>query len=108
MSEQYMKARAPRVLIVVENEPVLRDRRVLQECFALTEAGYRVSVICPMADGEPRVDDLEGVSVYRYPPAPDASGTMGFLYEFAYSWVRTLLLSLKVPSPRRVRCHPGL
>jgi glycosyltransferase involved in cell wall biosynthesis len=96
MSEQYMKVRAPRVLIVVENVPVLRDRRVWQECLALTAAGYRVSVICPMADGEPRVDYLEGVAIYRYPPAPDASGTMGFLYEFAYSWVRTLLLSLKV------------
>jgi glycosyltransferase involved in cell wall biosynthesis len=84
------------VLIVVENVPVLRDRRVWQECRALVAAGYRVSVICPMAAGEPRVEYREEVAIYRYPPAPEASGTVGFLYEFAYSWVRTLLLSWKV------------
>jgi glycosyltransferase involved in cell wall biosynthesis len=96
MSEQAVEPRAPRILIVVENVPVLRDRRVWQECRALVAAGYRVAVISPMAAGEPRVEYLEGVALYRYPPPPEASGTLGFLYEFAYSWVRTLLLSLKV------------
>jgi glycosyltransferase involved in cell wall biosynthesis len=96
MSEQMTKRRPPRVLIIVENEPVLRDRRVWQECLSLTFAGYHVSVICPMADGDPPVEYLQGVAVYRYRPALGASGTMGFVYEFAYSWVRTLLLSVKV------------
>jgi glycosyltransferase involved in cell wall biosynthesis len=96
MSEHAIKPRAPRVLIIVENVPVLRDRRVWQECRALVAAGYRVSVICPMAAGDPRVEYREEVAIYRYPPAPEASGTIGFLYEFTYSWVRTLLLSWKV------------
>jgi glycosyltransferase involved in cell wall biosynthesis len=96
MGEQAVEPRAPRVLIVVENVPVLRDRRVWQECLALVAAGYRVSVISPMGAGEPRVEYLEGVALYRYPPAPEASGTIGFFYEFAYSWVQTLLLSVKV------------
>lgn len=96
MGEQAIEPRAPRVLIVVENVPVLRDRRVWQECLALVAAGYRVSVISPMGAGEPRVEYLEGVALYRYPPAPEASGTIGFFYEFAYSWVQTLLLSVKV------------
>jgi glycosyltransferase involved in cell wall biosynthesis len=96
MSKHVIKPRPPRVLIVVENVPVLRDRRVWQECRALVAAGYRVSVICPMAAGDPRVEYREGVAIYRYPPSPEASGTIGFLYEFAYSWVRTLLLSWKV------------
>ena len=96
MSEQAVEPRAPRVLILVENVPVLRDRRVWQECQALVTAGYRVSVISPMAAGEPRVEYLEEVALYRYPPPPEASGTIGFFYEFAYSWVRTLVLSLKV------------
>src|SRR6266566_1551223 len=96
MGEQMTKRRPPRVLIIVENEPVLRDRRVWQECLSLTFAGYHVSVICPMADGDPPVEYLQGVAVYRYRPALGASGTMGFVYEFAYSWVRTLLLSVKV------------
>ena len=96
MSEDAIKPRAPRVLIIVENVPVLRDRRVWQECRALVAAGYRVSVICPMAAGDPRVEYREEVAIYRYPPAPEASGTIGFLYEFTYSWLRTLLLSWKV------------
>jgi glycosyltransferase involved in cell wall biosynthesis len=96
MSEQVTKRRPPRVLIIVENVPVLRDRRVWQESLSLVAAGYRVSVICPKADGDPPVEYLQGVAIYRYPPAKGASGTMGYLNEFAYSWVRTLMLSLKV------------
>jgi glycosyltransferase involved in cell wall biosynthesis len=87
---------APRILIIVENVPVLRDRRVWRECLALVATGYQVSVICPAQAGEPRVEQRQGVAIYRYPPAPDATNTIGFLYEFAYSWGRTLLLSLKV------------
>jgi len=75
---------------------VPRDRRVWQECLALAKAGYRVSVICPMATGDPPIEYLEGIALYRYPAAPASSGTMSFLYEFAYSWARTLLLTLKV------------
>jgi glycosyltransferase involved in cell wall biosynthesis len=86
----------PRVLIIVENVPVLRDRRVWPECLALVANGYRVSVICPALADEPPVERRQGVAIYRYPPAPEAANTIGFLYEFAYSWVRTLLLSLKV------------
>lgn len=96
MSEQVTKRRPPRVLIIVENVPVLRDRRVWQESLSLVAAGYRVSVICPKADGDPPVEYLQGVAIYRYRPAKGASGIMGYLNEFAYSWVRTLMLSLKV------------
>lgn len=86
----------PRVLIIVENVPVLRDRRVWRECLALVANGYRVSVICPALAGEPSVEYRQGIAIYRYPPPPDASSPVGFLYEFAYSWVRTLALGLKV------------
>src|SRR5829696_9756593 len=59
-------------------------------------AGYHVSVICPRAASDPPIEHLDGVALYRYPPAPASSGTMSFFYEFAYSWVRALLLTLKV------------
>jgi glycosyltransferase involved in cell wall biosynthesis len=85
-----------RVLIIDENNQVPRDPRVWRESLALAAAGYHVSVICPMDAGDPPVEHLQGVALYRYPPAPASSGTIGFLYEFAYSWVRTLLLSLRV------------
>jgi glycosyltransferase involved in cell wall biosynthesis len=86
----------PRILIIVENVPVLRDRRVWRECLALVADGYHVSVICPALAGEPPVEYRQGIAIYRYPSPPDASSPVGFVYEFAYSWVRTLLLGLKV------------
>jgi glycosyltransferase involved in cell wall biosynthesis len=85
-----------RVLIIDETEQVSRDRRVWLECLALTEAGYRVSVICPMFDGDPPVEHIEGIAFYRYLPPPPATSAMAFIYEYAYSWVRTLLLTFKV------------
>ena len=45
----FMPAR--RILIVVENLPVPLDRRVWLEATTLVEAGYEVSVICPMGRG---------------------------------------------------------
>jgi glycosyltransferase involved in cell wall biosynthesis len=85
-----------RVLIIDENEQVPRDRRVWLECLTLAAAGYQVTVICPMFDGDPPVEHHDGVTFYRYPPPPPASDVRGFVYEYAYSWVRTLLLTFKV------------
>lgn len=87
---------APHVLIIVQNLPVPLDRRVWLECQALITRGYRVSVICPKGPGDPAFQHLDGVDIYKYAPAPEAEGLVGFAWEFAYSWVRTALLSLKV------------
>lgn len=85
-----------RVLIIVQNLSVPLDRRVWLECQVLTEQGYHVSVICPQGPGELRQETLEGVHIYRYPPAPQAEGPAGFALEFAYSWLRTARLSFTV------------
>src|SRR5687768_10737849 len=72
-----MAGRRPRVLILVENLSVPRDRRVWQESLALTRAGYEVVVVCPQgtdADREP-YELREGVEIHRYPAAP-ADGSM--------------------------------
>lgn len=84
------------VLIVVQNLPVPLDRRVWLECRALTDAGYEVSVICPKGPGDPARDVIEGVRIYKYRPAPPATNALGYAWEFAYSWVRTAVLSLAV------------
>lgn len=89
-------ARAPHVLIIVQNLPVPLDRRVWLECQALVARGYSVSVICPKGPGDPAFQRLEGVDIYKYRPAPEAKGLAGFAWEFAYSWVRTAWLSVKV------------
>lgn len=90
-----------RVLIIVQNLPVPLDRRVWLECQALRSQGYSVAVICPRGPDDAPFQQLEGVAIYRYKPAPEAKGIAGFLFEFAYSWIRTALLSL------RVRRHLG-
>ncbi|SDS49440.1 glycosyltransferase family 4 protein [Microlunatus soli] len=86
----------PHVLIIVQNLPVPLDRRVWLECQALINRGYRVSVICPKGPGDPSRQCIDGVNIYKYKPAPDAEGLLGFAREFSYSWVRTALLSLQV------------
>ena len=98
MTDQRVQPRrvGRRVLIIDENEQVPRDRRVWLECLALSAAGYQVTVICPMFEGDPPVEHLDGITLYRYPPSPPASDVIGFVYEYAYSWVRTLLLTFKV------------
>lgn len=85
---------SPHILIIVQNLPVPLDRRVWLECQALVTRGYRVSVICPKGPGDPAFQHLDGVDIYKYSPAPEAEGLLGFAWEFAYSWVRTAWLSL--------------
>lgn len=94
--ERRGRSRRRRVLIIVENCPVPRDRRVWKECMSLVEAGLEVSVIAPRADGEPRHEVREGVSLHRYRPAPERRARLGFLAEFANAWVRTAALSAYV------------
>ncbi|MDQ1486401.1 MAG: hypothetical protein QOJ62_2094 [Actinomycetota bacterium] len=88
--------RKPGVLIIVQNLPVPLDRRVWLEANALTASGYQVSVICPAGPGDPAYQELDGVHIYKYRPAPEASGTLGFVWEFAYSWCRAAALSVRV------------
>ena len=91
-----MGARRRRVLIIVQNLPVPLDRRVWLECKALRDAGIGVSVICPKGPGDPWRQEHEGVRLYKYPPPPPAKGFVGYVYEFAYCWLLTALLSVVV------------
>ena len=104
------KKTAPHVLIIVQNLPVPLDRRVWLECQALLARGYRVSVICPEGPGDPARQHIDGVDIYKYKPAPEAEGLFGFVWEFAYSWVRTAWLSLAAWRHRRFdiiqACNP--
>lgn len=89
-------SRRSRVLVIVQNLPVPLDRRVWLECQALRAQGYEVSVICPKGPGDPGYEEIDGVHIHKYAPAPEAKGLLGFAIEFAYSWVRTALLTLRV------------
>ncbi|MFN0092534.1 MAG: glycosyltransferase family 4 protein [Acidimicrobiales bacterium] len=100
----------PHVLIVVQNLPVPLDRRVWLECKALTAAGRRVSVICPAGDGEPAFERLDGVALHRYRPPRPARGSLGFAREFAYCWLASARLALRIAVRDRVHvlqaCNP--
>ena len=65
-----------RVLMLIENLPLLKDVRVFQEATALTEAGHQVSVIC-QNDGvisKPWQENIDGIHVFRYPAPLQGKG----------------------------------
>lgn len=93
-----MASSTKRVLIIVQNLPVPFDRRVWLEATSLTEAGYAVTVICPKLRGYNKgYEQLEGVDIFRYAlPIQAGTSKLGFVFEFAWAWAMTALLSLRV------------
>ena len=85
-----------RVLMLVENNSYPQDYRVRREARALTDAGYQVTVISPAQSGQRWRETIDGVHVYRYPALREASGFMGYLFEYGYSTVAMFILSLLV------------
>jgi glycosyltransferase involved in cell wall biosynthesis len=49
-----------------------------------------------MGPGDESRQLIGGVHIYKYRPAPEARGVVGFALEFAYCWLRTALFSLSV------------
>lgn len=85
----------PRALVVVQNLPVPFDRRVWLESRALHAAGYEVTVVCPKGDGDPAHEVVEGVTLHKYRPYAPGGGALGFVLEYAYSFLATLVLVLR-------------
>lgn len=91
-----MKASAgKRVLMLLENYPFPQDARVRAEAQALSEAGYRVAVIAPSGKGQRSNELVDGVRVYRYRSPVNANGYLGYLAEYGYSTLASLLLSVR-------------
>lgn len=86
------------VLILVENLSVPFDRRVWREARALTERGYRVSVICPRGTEFDRGsrEVIEGISIYRYSGFEATHGAAAYFLEYAIALVKMLALSIRV------------
>ncbi|MCW5947768.1 MAG: glycosyltransferase family 4 protein [Fimbriimonadales bacterium] len=86
------------ILILVENLPVPFDRRVWMESLALTEGGYKVSVISPCPPQELSEPDkvLEGIHVFRYPMPKPTKSKLSFIQEFWYCYRQTKRLASKV------------
>jgi glycosyltransferase involved in cell wall biosynthesis len=84
-----------RILIIVQNLPVPFDRRVWLECQALTSAGYRVAVVCPKGKDDPAYEVIDGVEIYKYRPYAPGGSKLGFVAEYAYSFLATAWHTLK-------------
>jgi len=81
------------ILIVVENLPVPLDRRVWLEATSLKQAGYEVSVICPMGRGwNTDYEVIDGVHIYRHSEPVEAhSGAVAYAREYLHAlwfWFR--------------------
>jgi glycosyltransferase involved in cell wall biosynthesis len=102
--------RQDRVLILVQNLPVPFDRRVWLECLSLTEAGFRVAVVCPKGAGDPSYARLNGVEMYKYRPYAPGGSRTSYVVEYLYSFFVTLVLSLKASKSGRFAvvqtCNP--
>jgi glycosyltransferase involved in cell wall biosynthesis len=85
-----------RVLMLLENNAFPQDRRVAAEASALTQAGYRVTVIAPALRGQPWREIEHGVAIYRYAAPMSVNGILGFVWEYSYSLVASFALSLLV------------
>jgi len=65
-SQPDMKESAGKILMFVENA-FPNDTRVRNECDALAEAGYAITVVALRKQGQPRSEFVNGVQVYRLP-----------------------------------------
>jgi glycosyltransferase involved in cell wall biosynthesis len=83
-----------RVLMLVENNAYPLDFRVRREAHTLRDAGYRVSVIAPRDGTQRWTEEVDGVSVYRFPAPPSGSGLVSYAFEFGYATLAILLLTL--------------
>ncbi|MDH3299482.1 MAG: glycosyltransferase family 4 protein [Acidimicrobiia bacterium] len=79
-----------RIVILLENLPVERDRRVWRQARALVRHGLAVTVVCPAseewASGSggrgSRRRTVDGVEIRSFVPARERSGVLGFVLEY--------------------------
>jgi glycosyltransferase involved in cell wall biosynthesis len=100
----------PRILIIVQNLPVPFDRRVWLESKALAASGYDVTVISPKGKNDPTRDVVDGITLLKYRPYAPGGGALGFVVEYAYSFLATATLVLRARRQGRFEvlqaCNP--
>lgn len=72
-----------KVLIIVENQSVPPDPRVLHEARSLHANGYQVTVLCPKRKGYRKGHEvLDGIHIYRHPTPGEGRTPAGYLWEY--------------------------
>jgi glycosyltransferase involved in cell wall biosynthesis len=92
----------PRVLLILENNPLAKDGRVRKQAGALAEAGVDVTIVCQHGPDGRRAPVLPGVSVHEYRPPPQPGGKLGFFWEYGYS------AAMAAAAIVRVLCQGGI
>lgn len=102
------------ILIIVENLPLPFDKRVWQEANALKEAGAMVSIICPQMRGFVKsYEQINGIDIYRHPLPHEASGGLGYLFEYSTALFWEFILTFRINLKNRIHiihgcCPPDL
>jgi glycosyltransferase involved in cell wall biosynthesis len=100
-SERLAPVSSAKVLIIVENLTLPLDRRVWQEATTLRDAGYQVSVICPVGGKHTaRYECLDGIHIYRHPLPLEASGALGYAVEYGSALFHEFRLAIRVWNER--------
>lgn len=103
-----MNLEGKHILIIVENLPLPFDRRVWQEANTLTEAGAKVSVICPQMKGYTKsFESLNGIDIYRHPLPVEGSGALGYLLEYSTALFWEFVLAWKIFFKKRFHVIQG-
>jgi glycosyltransferase involved in cell wall biosynthesis len=84
-----------RILIIVQNLSVPFDRRVWLECQALVSEGHEVAVVCPRDDGDPAYEVVDGIQLHKYRGYAPGGGKVGYVTEYAYSFLATAWLTMR-------------
>jgi glycosyltransferase involved in cell wall biosynthesis len=73
-----------KILIVVENQPVPLDTRVMKEAVSLHKAGYEVTVLSPSGKSAKAGHEIvAGVRIYRHPMPQERNSATGYLWEYS-------------------------
>jgi glycosyltransferase involved in cell wall biosynthesis len=98
------------VLIIVQNLPVPFDRRVWLECQALVADGFTVSVICPKGPDDPKYQEIDGVSIWKFRGYAPGGSAIAYLLEYVHSFLITAWLTLRVRRHNKFKilqaCNP--
>jgi glycosyltransferase involved in cell wall biosynthesis len=84
------------VLMLLENNPLQEDARLIQEASGLIKAGYRITVIGPAQSKAKPHEVVEGIRSVEFAPPRDGHGALSYLWEYGYSTFLISVLSLWV------------
>ncbi len=91
-------SKAPKILMLLENSPVITDSRVWPEARTFHEYGFHVSVICPKKSAEDRESHIcvEGIHIYQYRLPSSTNKYIAYIAEYSTALFVTFWLSFKV------------